>query len=211
MTDSTARIIWSTHDGERLIAYCARVSSSRQDNPAYEDLLRYCVKHKHWSIFEMASMCVEITTSRAIAAQILRHKSFSFQEFSQRYSSEDLGIEVNEARRQDKKNRQNSIDDLPESTRNWWRTEQQRRNAEARVLYERAIDLGIAKECARFVLPLSTRTRLYMVGSVRSWIHYLDVRTAPETQQEHRDLALIIKTIFDVQYPTIADALKKEI
>lgn len=191
---------------EGLIAYCARVSSPHQENPDYEKLLRYCVKHKHWSIFEQVDMTVEITTSRMISAQILRHRSFSFQEFSQRYS-EVMEYEPCEARRQDTKNRQNSIDDLTEDVQKSFLFFQDSVWNFAYERYQAAIADGIAKECARSLLPLNTQTRLYMKGSVRSWIHYLQVRCGPETQQEHRDIAEAIKSIFCDNFPVVAEAI----
>jgi thymidylate synthase (FAD) len=196
------KLINATPKGEQLIAYCARVSSPNQDNPEYEGLLRYCVKHGHWSVFEMADMTVEIITSRAIAAQILRHKSFSFQELSQRYSAV-TEFETIEARRQDTKNRQNSIDDLSEQDKAWFLSAQSRVINEANNVYRDALDRGIAKECARMVLPLLTQTRLYMKGSVRSWIHYLAVRDSPDTQLEHRLVAQAAKQIFCEQFPVV--------
>lgn len=192
---------------EGLIAYCARVSSSNQDNPNYEKLLRYCLRYGHWSVFEMVDMTVEIVTTRAISAQIIRHRSFCFQEHSQRYAKA-LNYEPTPARRQDTKNRQNSIDDISEADRRWFLRAQQQVWDFAQTKYEYALKLGIAKECARSVLPLNTQTRLYMKGSVRSWIHYLQVRCDPATQKEHRDIALAIRQIFNEQFPTIAAALE---
>ena len=199
--------VWTTPDAEKIIAYCARVSSNNQDNPEYEKLLRYCINHGHWSIFEMANMVVEITTSRAIAQQIVRHRSFSFQEFSQRYSVA-TEFETVDARRQDTKNRQNSFDDLSEQDKDWFIAAQSKVINEANNVYRDALDRGIAKECARMVLPLLTQTRLYMNGSIRSWIHYLQIRCAPETQKEHRDIALAIKAIFKEQLPTIGNLIE---
>jgi len=193
---------------EGLIAYCARVSSPNQENPDYEKLLKYCMRHGHWSVFEMCDMTVEIVTSRAIAAQILRHKSFSFQEFSQRYA-EALACEPYYARRQDTKNRQNSIDDLPDDVKAWFEEAQKESWFQAYNRYQMALQMGVAKECARMLLPLNTQTRLYMKGSVRSWIHYLQVRCAPETQKEHRDIADAIREIFAEQFPTIANCLEE--
>jgi thymidylate synthase (FAD) len=193
-------------DAEGLIAYCARVSSPNQDNPEYAKLLKYCIDKGHWSIFEMCDMTVEITTTRMIAAQILRHRSFSFQEFSLRYS-EAMGYEPCEARRQDTKNRQNSIDDLSQSVKREFLYWQQEIWENAYDRYQEAIDAGIAKECARSILPLNTVTRLYMKGSVRSWIHYFAVRCAPETQLEHRLIADAIKAIFIEQFPIIGSLL----
>ncbi|MCS7013521.1 MAG: FAD-dependent thymidylate synthase [Chloroherpetonaceae bacterium] len=192
---------------EGLIAYCARVSSPHQENPDYAKLLRFCIRQKHWSIFEMVDMTVEITTTRAISPQILRHRSFSFQEFSQRYAKA-LDYEVYEARRQDEKNRQNSLDDFDEDTKAWFRAAQREVASLAFQRYEEALAKGIAKESARVLLPLNTVTRLYMKGSVRSWIHYLQVRCDPATQKEHRDIANAIREIFIAQFPTIAEALE---
>jgi thymidylate synthase (FAD) len=192
---------------EGLIAYCARVSSPNQENPDYAKLLRFCIREKHWSIFEMVDMTVEITTTRAIAPQILRHRSFSFQEFSQRYAKA-VSYETYEARRQDAKNRQNSLDDVDESTKAWFKSAQEEVAALAFKRYEEALEKGIAKECARVLLPLNTETRLYMKGSVRSWIHYLQVRCDPATQKEHRDIANAIREIFIEQFPTVAEALE---
>ncbi|RTY36217.1 FAD-dependent thymidylate synthase [Chlorobium phaeovibrioides] len=191
---------------EGLMAYCARVSSPHQESADYEKLLAYCIAHKHWSIFEMADMTVEIVTSRAISPQILRHKSFQFQEFSQRYAQAQ-SIERYTPRRQDSKNRQNSLDDLPPETVAWFDEAQERVATESMALYEAALEKGIAKECARALLPLATQTKLYMKGSIRSWIHYLEVRTDPSTQKEHRDIADGIMAIFVKQFPVTASAL----
>lgn len=194
---------------EALMAYCARVSSPNQDNPEYSKLLSYCARHGHWSVFEMADMTVEITTSRAIAQQILRHRSFSFQEFSQRYA-EATEFEIYPARRQDKKNRQNSIDDMAEEDRQWFEDTQRAINFNSRSHYEDALFRGIAKEQARFLLPLSTQTKLYMKGSIRSWIHYIQVRTDPSTQLEHREIALECKRILLEQFPVLKEVLEDE-
>ncbi len=191
---------------EGLIAYCARVSSPHQETPDYEKLLAYCITHKHWSVFEMVDMTVEIVTSRAISPQILRHKSFQFQEFSQRYAKAQE-IERYQPRRQDSKNRQNSLDDLDETTIQWFDEAQDRIARMALEEYNLALEKGIAKECARVLLPLGTQTKLYMKGSVRSWIHYLEVRTDKSTQQEHREIASEIKNIFKAQFPVTAAAL----
>ena len=202
----SVELIAITPDAEKLIAYCARVSSPNQENPEYAKLLAYCIKHKHWSIFEQASMTVEIETSRMISAQILRHRSFQFQEFSQRYA-EALTYVPCEARRQDWKNRQNSIDDLSDEVKEAWLEVQERMFEAALQAYQGALAVGIAKECARAVLPMQTATRLYMTGSIRSWIHYLELRTGPDTQLEHREIALAIKDIFVKQLPVVAEAL----
>jgi len=191
---------------EGLIAYCARVSSPHQETLNYEKLLAYCITHRHWSVFEMVDMTVEIVTSRAISPQILRHKSFQFQEFSQRYA-EVQEIERYLPRRQDSKNRQNSLDDLDDATVKWFDDAQDKVARLAMEHYNCALKMGIAKECARVLLPMGTRTKLYMKGSVRSWIHYLEVRTDKSTQQEHREIAMEIKTIFMTQFPVTAAAL----
>jgi len=185
---------------EGLIAYCARVSSPNQETPDYEKLLSYCIRNRHWSVFEMVDMTVEIVTSRAISPQILRHRSFCFQEFSQRYAKAQ-SIEKYQPRRQDLKNRQNSLDDLDDATVAWFDDAQESIAKMGMEKYEEALEKGIAKECARVLLPLGTQTRLYMKGSVRSWIHYLEVRTDPATQKEHRDIADAVKTIFTEQFP----------
>ena len=196
---------------EELVAYCARVSNPKnQNNHATADkLLKYCAKHNHWSVFEMADMTLEITTSRAIAQQILRHRSFSFQEFSQRYA-EATGFETYEARRQDNKNRQNSIDDLSEETKEWFDAAQAAVRQMALAQYQAALRVNIAKEQARFLLPLSTQTTLYMKGSIRSWIHYIQVRADPSTQKEHRDIALECRKILLNNFPSLTDIMLKE-
>jgi thymidylate synthase (FAD) len=191
---------------EGLMAYCARVSSPHQETPDYERLLAYCIAHKHWSVFEMADMTIEIVTSRAISPQILRHRSFQFQEFSQRYARAQE-IEHYQPRGQDSKNRQNSLDDIDEAVVAWFDEAQEEIAALALERYNTALEKGIAKECARVLLPLGTRTKLYMKGSVRSWIHYLDVRTDKSTQKEHRDIALGIQKIFMEQFPVTSSAL----
>lgn len=189
------------------MAYCARVSNPQnQDNPEFAKLLAYCIKHGHWSVFEQANMVVEITTSRGVAAQILRHRSFTIQEFSQRYSCVSEYIEY-EARRQDVKNKQNSIDDLDDEVKQWFRDCQFEVWKLAYDHYEAALQKGIAKECARFLLPLNTSTKLYLNGTVRSWIHYLQLRTHESTQLEHRDIANAIKAIFVEELPTVSKAL----
>jgi thymidylate synthase (FAD) len=191
---------------EGLIAKLARVSSSNPDNPNIEGLLKYCLREGHWSIFEMVDMTLEIVTSRAIAQQIIRHKSFCFQEFSQRYA-EVMNFELCEARRQDEKNRQNSIDDLDDNDKQWFRNLQEHIWDYNYQAYQHALSMGIAKECARMVLPLNTQTRLYMKGSVRSWIHYLQVRTHPSTQLEHREVAIAAMPIFINNFPIISVSL----
>ena len=203
---------------EQLIVYTARVSSPHnQDNHnTGENLLRYCIKHGHWSVFETASMTVEIKTTRAIAAQLLRHRSFTFQEFSQRYTSvQFLGLPtVPDARMQDTKNRQSSLVSEDLDLNDWWVAEAGRVMDEAQVLYEQALNRGVAKEVARFVLPLATPTKLYMTGSVRSWIHYLKARLDPATQLEHRDVAIAVAHVFDDEFPVVSEAVglwKKDI
>lgn len=206
---------WATPDGpktaEELMVYTARVSSpdNQGNHDTGERLLRYCMKHGHWSVFEQADMTVEIETSRAIAAQILRHRSFAFQEFSQRYSKADLGFEEVRPRRQDAKNRQASHDDLPSHVRDWFATAERHVNSTSQALYDEALAKGVAKESARFLLPLSTRTRLYMKGSVRSWIHYLNVRDVDGVQQEHREVAQAIRPLFASCFPLTAKAMEK--
>jgi thymidylate synthase (FAD) len=192
---------------EGLIAYCARVSSPKQDeNADIDKLIGYCIRNGHWSIFEMVDMTLEIVTSRAISAQIIRHKSFSYQEFSTRYA-EVMGYEPCEARRQDEKNRQNSIDDLSEDEKDWFLDAQHEIWLRGYDRYKEALARGIAKECARMVLPLNTQTRLYMKGSVRSWIHYLQVRIHPSTQLEHRQVAIAAMPIFNNNFPIVSAAL----
>lgn len=195
-------------DAEDLIAYTARVSNpaNQMNVQGAPKLLAYLIKNKHWSPFEMAHMTVEIKTSRAIAQQILRHRSFSFQEFSQRYATV-VGVETYEARRQDDKNRQNSIDDMSQEDKDWFRDAQSEVQQISCKLYKEALKRNIAKEQARFLLPLSTETTIYMCGSVRSWIHYLDLRCANGTQKEHKDIADDVKIVFGEQFPDIAVAL----
>lgn len=194
---------------DELMAYAARVSNpSNQGNlDTMSKLLRYCANHKHWSVFEQSDLTVEIKTTRAIAQQILRHRSFCFQEFSQRYAKA-LDYEKYDARRQDKKNRQNSINDIDDETKVWFRSIQSQIWDTCKGVYDEALKLGIAKECARFVLPLNTATTMYMKGNVRSWIHYIELRTAPGVQEEHRDIALECKKIFTQYYPLTAEALE---
>ncbi len=195
------KLIWTTPDAEKHIAYCARVSSPHQDSPDL-NLLKYCYDHKHYSIFEMASMCVEIETTRAISAQLIRHKSFNFQEFSQRYSA-NIEVLSQVARRQDNKNRQNSIDDLSDEVLDWWKEAEDKIYGLSLATYKEALDKGIAKESARMLLPMATKTKLYMTGSIRSWIHYCEVRCDVSTQLEHRLIALEIKELLKQQCPTI--------
>lgn len=198
-------------DAEKTIAYCARVSNpDNQDNQNYSKLLKYCIDHGHWSIFEMANLVLEINTSRGIAAQILRHRSFSFQEFSQRYADTSFlsnEIQIPHLRTQDKKNRQNSIDNLDEYKEVIYNTQMRELFSKAKSLYDMMIRDGVAKECARFILPLATPTRMYMNGTVRSWIHYINLRTANGTQKEHMDVANMCKDIFIKELPIISEAL----
>lgn len=194
---------------EGLIAYCARVSSPNQENPNYEGLLRYCMKNAHWSIFEMVDMTVEVETTLAIAPQILRHRSFCFQQLSRRYSSDGIDVEIYSPRRQDTKNRQNSIDDISDEDQDWFREIQHIIWEITENYYHQALKRGIAKECARNVLPQNTVTKLYMKGSVRSWIHYFQVRCDVATQKEHRDIACAIRDeIFAEKFPLINSVLK---
>ena len=205
-----AKLISVTPDAEQHIAYCARVSNpNNQDNEKFAGLLKYCIKHQHWSIFEQAFMTLEIETTRGIAAQVLRHRSFTFQEFSQRYASTELltNVELPELRRQDDKNRQNSIDDLDPEVVDKLNRQMVTLFSSANSLYKQMLELGVAKECARFVLPLATPTRMYMTGSVRSWIHYIELRGANGTQKEHMDIALSCKNVFKEQFPVISEAL----
>ena len=206
------KLISVSPDSEKHMAYCARVSNpNNQDNDNYAGLLRYCIKHQHWSIFEQAFMTLEINTTRGLAAQILRHRSFTFQEFSQRYADTNLldtNIPLPELRRQDTKNRQNSIDDVPEKQSKMLLGRIQNYFNEGLDLYNELLREGIAKECARFVLPLATPTRIYMSGSVRSWVHYIDLRSGHGTQKEHMDIANACKSIFTEQFPTVSEALQ---
>ena len=200
------KLISITPDAEKTMVYCARVSSKEQDNPKIEGLIKYCLDHKHWSIFETASMTVEIETSRAISAQILRHRSFTFQEFSQRYA-EATEYVTYEARRQDKKNRQNSIGDMNLQDEKWFWEAQQMVQSNCDRLYRQALKRGIAKEQARFLLPMSTKTKLYMTGNIRSWLHYIELRANKDTQLEHRIIAEEIKKILKKELPIVYNAM----
>ena len=202
-----------TPDAEKQMGYIARVSNpENQGNPAVAGLLGYCIKHGHWSVFEQAHMTLEIETTRGIAAQILRHRSFTFQEFSQRYANTNMlgKIDVPDLRSQDHKNRQNSIDDIPQEQKARLQGQIERYFSEGIDLYNELIREGIEKECARFVLPLATPTRLYMTGSVRSWIHYIDLRSAHGTQKEHMDIVKEVRGIFKQQFPICTNALNWE-
>ena len=207
---SNVELISLTPNAEKTMAYIARVSNPKnQDNNDYSRLLSYCIKNEHWSVFEQSFMTLQIETNRGIAAQILRHRSFTFQEFSQRYAdSSQLGdIPIPELRRQDFKNRQNSIADLPDELKNRFNTKIALHFKDASDLYEELLEEGIAKECARFVLPLATPTRIYMSGSCRSWIHYIDLRSANGTQEEHKKIALSCKSIFKQSFPIVSKSL----
>ena len=208
---SQIKLVSVTPDAEQHMAYVARVSNPKnQDNDKFAGLLKYCIQHGHWSVFEQAHMTVEINTTRGLAAQILRHRSFTYQEFSQRYAdSSMLGKEIPlpELRRQDDKNRQNSIDDIDLLMVQDFNTKMQKHFVDGMKLYKEMLDAGVAKECARFVLPLATPTRLYMTGSVRSWVHYIDLRSAHGTQKEHMDVAEGVRKIFSEQFPVVAQAL----
>lgn len=207
----SAKLVSVTPDAEKLIAYCARVSNpNNQENEEYAKLIAYCIKHEHWSVFEQGYMTVEINTNRGIAAQILRHRSFTFQEFSQRYADATLlaeDIPLFELRSQDTKNRQNSIDDVSLQTKAKWRTRIREHFSKSKAIYEGMLKDGIAKECARFILPLAMPTRLYMTGSIRSWIHYINLRSSNGTQKEHMEVANNIKDIFIQQFPIVSEAL----
>ena len=206
----SAKLIWCTPDATALIGKIARVSNpSNEDNPNVEKLIKYLIKHKHWSPFEMASMCVEIHTTRAISAQILRHRSFTFQEFSQRYAipTDTFPTVLPDLRRQDEKNRQNSIDNLPQETVGYFQQRIDDHFRESVQLYESMLHSGVAKECARSVLPLNTVTRLYMAGTLRSWLHYIDLRGDNGTQKEHMTIARSIGEIFDAEFPLISRAM----
>jgi len=211
MKTPAVKLIQATPDAEKHIAYCARVSNPKnQENNSFEGLLRYCIKNQHWSIFEHAFLTVEINTSLAIATQILRHRSFTFQQFSQRYADStelQLEIPVPDLRRQDTKNRQNSTDDLGSDLKETMSLMIKKHFEESLNIYNLLLAQGVAKECARFVLPQATQTRLYMSGSIRSWIHYIDLRSAHGTQLEHKQIAEQCKCIFVDEFPTIAATL----
>jgi len=205
------KLVSVTPDAEQLMAYIARVSNpSNQDNEKYAGLLKYCIKHNHWSVFEQSTMTLEIETTRAIAAQILRHRSFTFQEFSQRYAaSTALGeIDLPELRRQDAKNRQNSTDDLDPEIADKFERQMITLFSSSKALYESMLKQGVAKECARMVLPLCTPTRIYMTGSCRSWIHYINLRSAHGTQKEHMVIAEACRKVFIEQFPAVSEALE---
>ena len=207
----SVKLVTITPDAEKLMAYVARVSNpSNQDNEKYAGLLKYCIKHNHWSVFEQSSMTLEIETTRAIAAQILRHRSFTFQEFSQRYAaSTALGdIDLPELRKQDEKNRQNSTNDLDPELIEKLNKQMITLFSSSKALYESMLKQGVAKECARMVLPLCTPTRIYMTGSCRSWIHYINLRSAHGTQKEHMLIAEACRKVFTEQFPAVSEALE---
>ena len=209
----TVKLVSITPDAEQMMAYIARVSNpSNQENEKYSGLLKYCIKHNHWSVFEQSTMTVEIETTRAIAAQILRHRSFTFQEFSQRYADTNLleAIQLPELRRQDSKNRQNSIDDLDPEVVEKLNKQMKTLFSSGQALYNQMIESGVAKECARMVLPLCTPTRIYMTGSCRSWFHYINLRSAHGTQKEHMVIAKAVKDVFVEQFPAVSEALEWE-
>ena len=207
----SVRLVQVTPEAEKTTGHVARVSNpNNQENPKVAGLLSYCIKHNHWSVFEQAFMTLEISTTRAIAAQILRHRSFTYQEFSQRYADSSMlaeQIPLFDLRRQDDKNRQNSIDDIDDFTKQQFEIEIQKHFPSAMDLYKTMLDKGIAKECARMVLPLATPTKIYMSGSVRSWMHYIDLRSAHGTQKEHMIIAEACRDIFKEQFPICAEAL----
>jgi thymidylate synthase (FAD) len=208
----TVKLVTVTPDAEKTMAYIARVSNPKnQDNEKFAGLLSYCIKHGHWSVFEQSHMTLEIETTRGLAAQILRHRSFTYQEFSQRYADSSLlgdTIPLPELRSQDTKNRQNSIDDVDQFVKQDFQLKMQRHFVDGMKLYKEMLDAGIAKECARFVLPLATPTRLYMTGSCRSWIHYINLRSAHGTQKEHTEIVKQCKEIFVEQFPSVSEALE---
>ena len=208
---SKVELISLTPDAEKTMAYIARVSNpSNQANDKFAGLLKYCIQHEHWSVFEQSCMTLKIETNRVIAAQILRHRSFTFQEFSQRYAqSNELGeIELPDLRRQDLKNRQNSTDDLDPFVKQKLEAQMITLFSSAQSLYNQMIDEGVAKECARMVLPLCTPTKIYMTGSCRSWIHYIDLRSAHGTQKEHMEIPEACRKVFTEQFPTVSEALE---
>jgi thymidylate synthase (FAD) len=208
----TVKLISVTPDAEKTMAFIARVSNpANQDNENYAKLLAYCIKHNHWSVFEQSTMTLEIETNRGIAAQILRHRSFTFQEFSQRYADTNLiseEIPLPELRRQDTKNRQNSTDDLPVDLKIELYAKIQDHFDAAQDLYKELLEADVAKECARFVLPLAVPTKIYMTGSCRSWIHYINLRSAHGTQKEHMIIAEECKKVFTEQFPSVSQALE---
>ena len=208
---SNVELLSITPEAEKTMAYIARVSNPKnQKNENFARLLKYCIKHEHWSVFEQSSMTLQIETNRGIAAQILRHRSFTFQEFSQRYADTNLlgiDIPIPELRRQDVENRQNSIDNIPDEIKKKFNQKIADLFNKSSNLYQEMLNDGIAKECARFILPLATPTRIYMTGSCRSWIHYIQLRTKVGTQKEHMDIAESCKLIFKKQFPNVSEAM----
>ena len=206
-----AKLVSITPKAEETIAYIARVSNPKnQDNDQYEGLLKYMIERSHWSPFEQAYMTIEIQTSLAIATQILRHRSFTYQQFSQRYAEKNLineSIDLPDLRRQDTKNRQNSIDDITDDVKSHFNARIRKHFDESTQLYNDLLDQGVAKESARFVLPQATTTRMYMTGTIRSWMHYIDLRSGHGTQKEHMDIANQIKDIFKKNMPVIASTM----
>jgi thymidylate synthase (FAD) len=207
----SVKTVWATPEGEKLVAYMARVSNpANQDNEeTAPKLIKYLLKNKHFSPFEMVNLCVEIETTRDIARQILRHRSFTFQELSQRYAEVPTdGFEYGEARMQDTKNRQNSLESDDEYLKNWWVSMQHRATADAEYIYQEALKKGIAKEVARKVLPEGlTKSRMYMNGTLRSWLHYVAIRCDEATQKEHRDVALLCKQEIAKAFPSMLEIL----
>ena len=206
-------LVWATPDIEEKVAYCARVSNpeNQMNKETAPKLLKYLMKHKHWSPFEMANVCMEIETTRDIARQILRHRSFSFQEFSQRYAIVN-DFDMREARLQDDKNRQNSLKTDDVALQHWWQSTQLRVQTEAQFMYQAALNRGIAKEQARALLPEGmAKSRMYMNGTLRSWLHYIEVRTDPSTQKEHRDVAEACKTVITTLCPSLMEMYNEHV
>jgi len=205
----TAQLIHITPNAEDLISYMARVSNPANQNNTQTSakLIKYLIDHQHWSPFEMVNMCVSIETTRSIAAQILRHRSFSFQEFSQRYAKVEKQASIPELRRQDEKNRQNSIDDLDSTIVQLYEYEIVKHYADAYRLYHNLLEAGVAKECAREVLPMAAPTKLYMNGTIRSWLHYCDLRTSNGTQREHAQIAAQIQDLLYQHLPYVSAAM----
>ena len=204
------QLVHSTKDGDDLIAYMARVSNPLGQNNTENSarLIKYLINHKHWSPFEMVNMCVEISTTRSIAQQIIRHRSFAFQEFSQRYAQVTEQVQLPALRSQDTKNRQNSIDDLNPSVVDYFHSQIRQLYDQSELLYNAMLSSGVAKECAREVLPLATPTKLYMNGSLRSWIHYVELRCGNGTQLEHKIIADQCKELISSCFPRVFEALK---
>lgn len=209
---SKVSLVWATPDIENTVAYCARVSnpSNQTNTETAPKLLKYLMKNKHWSPFEMANVCMEIETTRDIARQILRHRSFSFQEFSQRYA-EATEFDIRECRMQDTKNRQNSLVTEDQYLKHWWNAAQLRVQDEAELMYKQALSKGIAKEQARALLPEGlTMSRMYMNGTLRSWLHYVEIRCDEATQKEHREVADQCKNILMELCPSLKEILNEQ-